>query len=215
IQIVNLLFSTEIFAKYSFAYNLLTLVSIATSAFSVVLFPTLARMNRISLRKNYQLMSEVVLSIFMLSNFLYFPLSIFIEWYLPKYFDSLQFLRIILPGLPLTNLITVLIHNYYKIEGLTLVYFRKSLVVLILSMAGNLFAFYFFGNPVSISISSVVMILYWYIDVENYFVKNYSYTRWKNLVFVLVNMLSFYLLTSISNQMIGMLTYFLLYFALI
>ncbi|HFI0583678.1 TPA: polysaccharide biosynthesis protein, partial [Streptococcus suis] len=162
----NLLFSTEIFAKYSFAYNLLTLVSIATSAFSVVLFPTLARMNRISLRKNYQLMSEVVLSIFMLSNFLYFPLSIFIEWYLPKYFDSLQFLRIILPGLPLTNLITVLIHNYYKIEGLTLVYFRKSLVVLILSMAGNLFAFYFFGNPVSISISSVVMILYWYIDVE-------------------------------------------------
>lgn len=212
-QIVNMFFKTALFAKYSFAYNLLSLVTIATSAFSVVLYPTLARLKKDDLRKQYQLLSEIVLVLFSIGNFLYFPLSIFIEWYLPKYADSLQFLRIILPGLTLTNLITVLIHNYYKIEGKSAYYFRKSLVVLVLSLIGNLTAYYIFETPIAVSIASIFVILYWYIDLEYLFVKKYSYKRSRNVGYVLINMVAFYIITAFNNHYFGIVLYGLIFTA--
>lgn len=42
-QFVRILFDTTTYAKYAFAYNMLSLVTVATSAVSTVLYPTLKR----------------------------------------------------------------------------------------------------------------------------------------------------------------------------
>lgn len=49
-QFVNVLFDNATYAVYAFAYNMLSLVTVATSAISTVLYPTLKRVDLESIK---------------------------------------------------------------------------------------------------------------------------------------------------------------------
>ena len=53
-QFVNVLFENEIYAIYAFAYNLLSLVTVAVSAISTVLFPSLKRAEKSKIMNEYK-----------------------------------------------------------------------------------------------------------------------------------------------------------------
>ena len=162
-QFVNILFSTEQYAVYAFAYNMLSLVTVATSAVSTVLYPLLKRKNKDESNELYPMLSTIVLMLVYFIIGAYFPLRLFINWFLPKYTASLSIFRIILPGIAISSVITVIMHNYYKVMNKNLLYFRKSLVVLILSAVANYAAYKLFGTMESISVASIVTMFFWYL----------------------------------------------------
>lgn len=206
-QFVNLLFNTSDYAVYAFAYNMLSLVTVATSAVATILYPTLKRVTEEKLKDKYNMLITTMLSMIYVALTLYFPLSAFIKWFLPNYVDSLKIFKIIFPGLAISSCVTVIMHNYYKILGNNLKFFKKSFLILGISCIANAIAFYIFESTSAISGASVITMFIWYIYIEEDFVKKYGYRRNKNLIYILVSMTIFYIYSNIQNWIIGALVY--------
>lgn len=210
-QFVSILFDTTIYAKYAFAYNMLSLVTVATSAVSTVLYPTLKRTTPETMKKNYGVLVGIITMIVFGAIAVYYPLCCFVEWFLPKYIDSLPVFRIVFPGLALSSPITVIMHNYYKAEGKNTLYFRKSIIILGISAIANVIAYSFFRSTISISIASIITMAFWYIFVEWYFVKTYEYDGRRNLAYIGAMMIAFYCSSEIANNYIGFAVYCVLF----
>lgn len=213
-QFVSILFDTTTYAVYAFAYNMLSLVTVATSALSTVLYPTLKRTREENLRENYGMISSVVIMFVFVACVLYFPLYGFISWFLPQYIDSLVIFRIIFPGLAISSSITIVMHNYYKVTRESFRYFVKSIIVLLFSVCANYVAYYLFRTTISISVASILSILFWYVYVEQLFVKRYHYNRWPNFLYLVVMMMTFYFVSMASNKLFGFVLYVVLYLSI-
>lgn len=207
-QFVNILYDTDTYAIYAFAYNMLSLVTTATSAIATVLYPNLRRTEESKLKKQYSSLVGVILCVVFACLIIYFPLNLFVKWFLPKYIDSLEIFRVIFPGLAISSAITIVMHNYYKTLGINFKFFIKTVITLAVSAAANVVAYYTVGTTVSISWASIITMIFWYILVEVYFVRNYK-IRWiRNFSYMIIMMITFYVITMIQNQWIGMGIYF-------
>lgn len=213
-QFVRILFDTQTYAKYAFAYNMLSLVTVATSAISTVLYPTLKRINRNEMKQHYGNLVGVIMVTVSCAVTVYFPLCGFVTWFLPKYIESLVIFRIVFPGLIISSAITVVMHNYYKSEGKSSLYFIKSVVVLGVSAIANGIAYVLFHNTASISVASIITMIFWYLYVERYFVKEYKYHGLRNFAYIICVMILFYSVTSLSNLWISGILYFVCYLGL-
>lgn len=212
-QFVNILFDNLKYAIYAFAYNLLSLVTVATSAISTVIYPILKRVKNNELQKMYPILVTVMLVFVFAALLIYFPLSIFIKLFLPKYIESLEIFKIIFPGLAITSVITVIMHNYYKVLGKNKKYFVKSVIILLISFVSNYIAYICFNTISSISIASMIVMLYWYLTIESYFVKEYNVKWIKNYIYMILMIVVFYVIVFvIKDIIIGFLAYMLLFF---
>lgn len=206
-QFVNILFDTETYAIYAFAYNMLALVTTATSAISMVLYPNLKKTDERTLKNNYSSLIGAILCLMFGCLSFYFPLNMFVSWFLTKYIKALTIFRIIFPGLAISSAITIVMHNYYKTLGINVIFFVKSVVVLVISASANFLAYKLFGTTESISIASIITMIFWYLLVEYYFVKHYRIKWIKNFVYFLIMMVMFYIITAIPNQIYALIIY--------
>lgn len=208
-QFVSILFSTSDYAIYAFAYNMLSLVTVATSAVSTVLYPMLKRRDSNNSMTMYSKLNSAVIVMVYVIIVAYFPLNLFIHWFLPTYVLSLPIFRIILPGIAISSAVTIIMYNYYKILDEVYDYFRKSIIVLIFSAIANYFAYSLFGTMASISVASIVTMIIWYVFVERRLIAKGVNKKacWKNRLFSLLMMIAFYLCTELSNIWISMVCY--------
>lgn len=206
-QFVNILFDLKIYAVYAFAYNMLSIVTVATSAFSVVLYPALKRTTTEKIQYSYPYFIQIILILVSIALIVYYPLCIIVNRFLPNYIDSLIIFRIVFPGLIISSAITVVMHNYYKTLGKNIVYFYKSIIILVLSAVANIIAYVAFKSVYAISIASILVMLVWYLYVESYFVTIYNYKWKKNFFYMISIMTSFYLATSIHSIIISAFIY--------
>ncbi len=165
-QFVNVLFTNEEYAVYAFAYSILSLITVATSAISLVIYPVFKRTDGEKLKKLFPDINALLLIFLFGTVTVYFPLVWFIGWFLPQYEYSLTIFRIILPGLAVSCSITVVMHNYYKVFGKSTGFFRKSLVALAVSFACNVIAYAIWGTRESISIASIFSVSLWYLHTQ-------------------------------------------------
>lgn len=213
-QFVNILFDTDTYAVYAFAYNLLSLITTATSAISVVLFPIIKRLDEKELPANYSKTISIILVFVSACLLVYFPICPFIEWFLPQYTGALVVFRVILPGLVGTSAVTIIMHNYYKATGHNLRFFLISIVILALAVAADLVAYLIFRTTISISVVSIFVILVWYAAAEFFFIKKFHVSWVRNLLFMLCCMGAFYGITEIPNIYIGFAAYLVSFAAL-
>lgn len=210
-QFVNVLFDTDTYAVYAFAYNLLALITTATSAVSVVLYPMMKQTTSEHLMSNYSKLIAIVLVCVSGCLLVYFPLCPFIRWFLPQYESALPIFRIILPGLVITSAITIVMHNYYKTLGINLRFFLKSAVILVLSALVDLAVYFIFKTTVAISIASIFVILVWYILIELYFIRRFRVKWSRNFLFLQCIVGAFYGITAIPNVFIGLAVYLVVF----
>ena len=203
-QFVSVLFSTEEYATYSFAYSMLSLITVAVSSVSTVIYPLFKRYDEEKLLESYSVISEIVLIVVFAMMLVYNPLCYFVEWFLPKYANSLIFLRIILPGVALSSMITIVLHNYYKVLGKNFLYFMISVIILAISIGLNVAAFYIFGNREAISIASIITTVFWYLIVSIFINKKCKFSI-KNNIYSALMIGSFYLSTWIELHWISFL----------
>lgn len=206
-QFVSILFPARSYAVYAFAYNMLSLITIATSAIATVIYPYLKRLSAIEMKRTFTyLVSLMIISISAI-NVAYYPLARVVNLILPNYQESIPIFRIIFPGLTISSAITIVFHNYYKSLGMSFSYFKKSVIILILSCITNSIAYYWFKNMFSISIASIITMIIWYSYVERWFIKHYEYKNMKNLIYLLSMMAWFYIATSFSGLIFGCIIY--------
>lgn len=198
-QFVSMFFSTTTYAIYAFAYTLLSMANTVINAVSLVLFPNLRRMNRSKVLKEYtSSVALITLAIFSM-HVGYFLLSWFIKWYLPEYADSLIYLRLIFPGLAITSCISAVIFTYYKLLDMTGIYFNISVIILAVAGLLNYFAYRLFMSPISITVSSLVVLFVWYIVTQVVLKRHFKLTIWKNTSYLLVMSTLFYVTTELSD----------------
>lgn len=209
-QFVNVLFENEIYAIYAFAYNLLSLVTVAVSAISTVLFPSLKRAEKSKIMNEYKDYVSLIALLIFLCISIYFPLSIFIRWYLPNYILSLGIFRIIFPGLVISSTISIIIQNYYKVLNISREFFKKSVFALIISFALNVIFYKIFKTPLSISVASIFSMIIWYISCDITLSKIIYVNNINNLIYMLIGIVIFYLCSNLNNWLLGFGLYILL-----
>ena len=136
----------------------------------------------------------------------------FINWFLPEYADSLIIFRIIFPGVAMSSAVTVIMHNYYKTLGKSIDYFKKSIIVLFVSAVTNGAAYVIYKTTISISISSIFTMLFWYIYAEQYFVNYFQYDRKKNILYILIMSGGFYMISFYVISAFGFILYLAYFF---
>lgn len=201
-QFVSMLFSTEDYAVYAFAYSMLSLITVATSAVATVLYPVFKRMDEDLLKKNYSNMTAITLVFSFAVIMVYYPLCYFINWFLPLYGYSLLIFRIILPGLVMSTVLTVVMHNYYKVLGLSASFFKKSVIALIVAFSANAVAYLIFKSREAISIASIVSFVIWYLMTELPLKKECN-VKSKNFLFLALMTSCFYLCTITDIYWLG------------
>lgn len=224
-QTVKILFTNEEFGLYAFAYNIVTLIIIASQAASAVLFPTLNKATEEEACLNYPSNNATMLSIMALMMVLYFPLYLALYYYLPAYRDSLIILRVILPGLFISSVVSVIKGNMYKRLGHVKRFLVYAIIILFISIGFNLGTYFIFKDKnvntmALISLSSVIVIFMWYILAEVFLIRKYKVKWFKNVLYILLICASYYACFLIKNIYLSGLTYlggfliitFLLYF---
>ena len=209
-QFVNILFDTKTYAIYAFAYNMLSLITTALAAISTVIYPVMKRMSIGSLIINYNRFIETIFILVFGSLAIYYPLCLFIKWFLPDYADSLYIFRIILPGVSVSSSIT-LIHNYYKTLEIERRFFAKSIIILLLSAFANYIAYKLFRTTASISIASIIIMVSWYIITDFYFIRKYNIKTNKSFIYLIIMILLFYLVTIVENMALSFSLYMVAY----
>lgn len=208
-QIIKSFFDIETFSIYSFAYSMLTLITVVVSAISIVLYPVLKKISPDQIKHHYSRLNSVVISIVLLGISIYFPLVYIIPKFLPQYIDSLQILRIAFPGLILSSSITAIKHNFYKTTNNNLHFLLISIFAIVFVLGLNLLSYYIFGEVWIITLSSIVGIFVWYIVTEIYLVVKYKVKWQKNMIAVVVGIAIFYLTAFLENYIIGGVLYFI------
>ena len=206
-QFVNIFYDTDTYAVYAFAYNMLSLITTALAAISTVLYPILKKSSEESLKTVYSWLIGIISIIVSACMLAFFPLCLFVDWFLPKYLGSLTIFRIILPGLIVSSSITLIMHNYYKAINKEGLFFIKSICILILSIAANLIAYFVFKTTEAISIASVLVMFAWYVITEEYFVRRYKIKWKKNLAYIVLMVSAFYATSFIGEWRFAMLIY--------
>ena len=206
-QIVEIFFTIEEFSVYSFAYSMLTIVTVVVSAVGIVLYPTLKKTSSENIASNYDILNRIVIVVVLLGLIGYFPLLWLIPNFLPDYTNSLIVFRIALPGLVISSTITAVKHNFYKITGKNMLFFYVSMIAIIVSVALNISAYYAFKDTLAVAISSIIGLSLWYVMTEYYMIKMNKVKWGFNSLIAMIGIISFYLLTSIENVFISSLSY--------
>ncbi len=162
-QFVNILFSPEIFAVYSFAYNIVSMISTMISSFSIVLLPMLKKSAKEYIVECYKKSIKMVSIVTAGALMCYFPLVSFIKWFLPNYSLTLEYIEIVLPTLLFTSGINVVMFTVEKVFDTSLSFFKDSCVILVIGFAANTVAYIFFKSPQAISYASLFVMAIWFL----------------------------------------------------
>lgn len=214
-QFVSIFFSKTDYAIYAFAYNILTLVTTATSAVSLALFPAMKSDVNFKMENKFSVFVKYMSLLVGASLFIYFPLTYFVEWFLPNYVLSIDIFKIILPGIAFSSIVTTIIINFYKTEKKVTLYLIVSLANILISIGLNFLAYYLFDSYLWISAFSVISIIVWYITLSIFFVKKYKVNFIRNFSFLIMLSAAFYAdVFLIENRLIGMLIFILMFVTL-
>ena len=214
-QFVSMLFDIETYAKYAFAYNILSCVTALITGISTVMFPKLKRMSIKEAMSFFPKGMALVTCLVCFAQLGYYPITNIIKWLLPQYVESLVYFRIIFPVLALTSCITIIIFTFYKIIDKCNVFFFVCIISLVVSFLTNLIAFFVWRTPEAISWASFVSTIIWYLVSIIYLQRKYKVKWVKNFVYAMCMITSFYVSTSIiKNEIISIVTYSVIFIAL-
>ena len=201
-QFVSVLFDTKTYSIYSFAYNLISMVTTIVSAVSVVLFPMLKRQDKDTIMVTFTKSMAAIEMVAFGSLIGYQPLSFIVCFFLPEYIDSLKYLYIIFPGLALSCCISIVMFTYYKAIDRHVEYFKVSCIVLGITILLNAIAYNIFHDPMFISIASIITLLIWYSLCQRYFIKKYRIQWKKNTTYIFIMTFCFYSINGIIQNII-------------
>lgn len=132
-----------VFGKIAFSFSLTNSFLIFIQAISVVLFPSLKRLDVKALPALYKEFRSIIVPLLFISLIFYFPGCYILKMWLPQYSNSLVYLGILLPIIVYLSKTSLLTNNYLKA-------YRKEKLL-------------FFINVVSLFIGILLFLIFTYV----------------------------------------------------
>jgi len=135
-------------------------------AFTSVPMETSATSNNNALHSIVKSYKKCLYTVAMISTgslLCYFPLMFFIDWFLPEYHSSLEYIAIVLPTFLFTSSITVVMFTIFKVFEMNLTFFKDSCFIFVLGFGFNILAYCLFESLKAISLASLIVTLIWFI----------------------------------------------------
>lgn len=152
------------FGKLAFSFSVANLFLTFVTAISVVLFPSMKRMNEAEYPSLFEKIRDMVMPFLFFVLIMYFPGRWLLNKWLPNYAESLVYLGILLPLIVFSSKNNLLTNNYLKVyrkEKLMLIINMSSVAVgvvlfLLGAYAFNSLDFILFGLIATIMLASVI-----------------------------------------------------------
>lgn len=202
---VNLFFTIESFAQYSFSNSLLNTILLIVNSVGMVFYSVIARTdNQVTL--NY--LKRILLIIGTIGGSIYFVFSIIITTFMDKYIPSLGILAITFLTVPYIIIIRIVIANLYKSKRSEKLYFKVMVLLVALSII-IVTLFYFITKTMEgIAMGTFVTYLMWYLySTEKEFV--FLHNSKKDIFLIISHFIVFYISSILLPMQIGFLVYIL------
>ncbi len=147
-----------VFGKIAFSFSVSNLFLTFVTAISVVLFPSMKRMDQSESPDLYDKIRQIISPILFVSLLFYFPVCKILNLWLPKYNASLPYLGILLPIIIFSSKVSLLTNNYLKAYRKE----KQMLLINLLSIALGIVLFSVFAFAASnleLVLYSVVLVV--------------------------------------------------------
>lgn len=104
-----------LFSKISLAFSVASVAVTAISAVGIVLFPLLRRLKRENLEESFSALSLLLMFLLVVCMCVYYPGTLLLQWWLPKYSESIYYLSIVLPMTFFDTQFIVVGSNFLKV----------------------------------------------------------------------------------------------------
>ena len=169
--IVDDIWGIESFGKISFSLSLTNFFLLFIQQVSMVLFPTLRRTGEAQQKKIYNKL-RVYLGLFLPAVFItYFPLKLFVGWWLPQYSESLKYLALLLPLCTFDGKMQMLCNTYLKVLRQEKKLLQFNVYAFVISLGLCSFSGYVLHSLTGIVISMVLAIMFRSIVSELFLAK--------------------------------------------
>lgn len=200
-----------VFGKVSFAFSVSNVFLVFVTAISVVLFPSLQRIDQNKLPEMYKSIRGALSPLLFFIMLFYFPGCWILDRWIPQYSQSLIYLGILLPIIIYSSKVSLLTNNYLKV-------YRKEKYMLIvnaisIAVGVALFALcaYAFSNLIAL-IASVVFVIMLNSVLAEIFVSRIIHVGLvKHYIIEAVMTVGFILCASLLPRWWGCLAYFGVY----
>ena len=199
------------FGQASFSFSVVNIFVSFVGAISVVLFPSIKRLDSQTLAPLYSKIRDVISPLMFTAMICYFPMAKILAWWLPQYSDSIQYLGVLLPMMIFTSKVGILTDNYLKA-------YRRERIMLWINLACmtigvGLFVLSAYGfNSLDFVIYSVVFVVMLRSVVSEFFVtRTIGKIPYVDFLIELVMSLLFIVVARYTSLLYG----FLIYFALV
>ncbi len=191
-QFISVLYDTNTYSVYAFAYNILSVFSTMIAVVSTVLLPMLKSMSKDEAISSYPYISKTVAITSAGALIGYYPITLIINLILHEYSDSISFLQIVFPSLLLSAAISVVGFTFFKTLNENLMYFFIGVGTLIFGFLTNCFAITIFNTPESISWASVLTMIVWYFSISVFLFVKYRIHFFCNFLYIISILCLFY-----------------------
>lgn len=164
---VQFFWSISVFGKISLTLNISNLLMTFINAIGLVLYPALRRMNKDKLKGFYLGLREILNTILFFGLFLYYPISIILPIWLPKYQDSLVYMAILFPMCVYSGKFSLLIITFMKTFRFEKELLIVNIVSVIFSLGTTFIAAKIFHNLI-ILMFSIILILWFQSGLGEY-----------------------------------------------
>ncbi len=145
-MIVNWRWDNLTFGKVAYSFSATTLFLAFVKAISIVLFPSLKRMDTEQLPTLYGNIRKIISPLFFVALAFYFPLCKVLQLWLPKYEQSLYYMGILLPIIIFSSKVSLLTDNYLKAYRKEKTMFLINVIAVILGFTMFLICAYVLNN---------------------------------------------------------------------
>ena len=213
-QFVSVLYPTDTYAVYSFAYNLVMMLSVMISSLAVVLLPVLKRVEPERIKPYYRKTLSVTAILTGAALCCYFPLVGLIRWFLPEYEQSLSYLAAVLPALMYSSCISVVMFTFCKALEQNAGFFKTGCMVLGIGCLTNGAAYGLFRTPLAISYASLLTMAAWFLLQEGQLYKHTGMKGRKEFFYLTVLAIGFLTAARIvSSCWVGLAAYLVWFLA--
>lgn len=147
------------FGKVSLAYSLTSFFLQFVTAISVVLFPSIKRIDQKKLPEMYMTIRNAISPILVFILIFYYPGWRILEFWLPNYASSIVYLGILLPIIIFTSKVSLLTNNYLKAYRKERLLLAINVAVVAISFVVFMIIAYGFNNLTALLISLVLAIM--------------------------------------------------------
>ncbi len=196
------------FSDVSFSFSVSNVFLVFVTAISVVLFPSLKRVDQSKLPEMYKSIRSALSPFLFFIMLLYFPGCWILDKWIPKYSESLIYLGILLPIIIYSSKVSLLTNNYLKV-------YRKEkymLIVNAISIAVGIALFalcaYAFDRLIALIASVVFVIMLNSVLAEIFVSRIIRVNLVKHYIIEAVMTVAFILCASLLPRWWGCLAYF-------